>query len=64
MTQGIQKIVLAYSGGLGTSVIPSWLKDTYECPVIAFAAGLGQQEDSSELKMKIWGFKAREELQS
>jgi argininosuccinate synthase len=52
MTQGIQKIVLAYSGGLDTSVIPSWLKDTYGCPVIAFAADLGQQEDSSELKRR------------
>jgi argininosuccinate synthase len=48
----IQKIVLAYSGGLDTSVIPSWLKDTYECPVIAFAADLGQQQDPSELKTR------------
>lgn len=64
MTQGIQKIVLAYSGGLDTSVIPSWLKDTYECPVIAFAVDLGQQEDSNEVKTKIWDFKGREDLQS
>jgi argininosuccinate synthase len=52
MTRGIQKIVLAYSGGLDTSVIPSWLKDTYECPVIAFGADLGQQEDASELETR------------
>jgi argininosuccinate synthase len=52
MTHGVQKIVLAYSGGLDTSVIPSWLKDTYECPVIAFAADLGQEEDSNELKTR------------
>ena len=45
----VQKIVLAYSGGLDTSVIPSWLKDTYRCPVIAFAADLGQEQDSNEL---------------
>jgi len=45
----VQKIVLAYSGGLDTSVIPSWLKDTYDCPVIAFAADLGQEQDSKEL---------------
>jgi argininosuccinate synthase len=45
----VQKIVLAYSGGLDTSVIPSWLKDTYDCPVIAFAADLGQEQDSNEL---------------
>jgi len=48
----VQKIVLAYSGGLDTSVIPSWLKDTYECPVIAFAADLGQEQDSNELKTR------------
>jgi argininosuccinate synthase len=48
----VQKIVLAYSGGLDTSVIPSWLKDTYDCPVIAFAADLGQQQDSNELKAR------------
>ncbi len=52
MTQGVQKIVLAYSGGLDTSVIPSWLKDTYECPVIAFAADLGQQVEGNELKRR------------
>ena len=38
----IEKIVLAYSGGLDTSVILPWLKDKYSCPVIAFAADLGQ----------------------
>jgi argininosuccinate synthase len=48
----IQKIVLAYSGGLDTSVIPSWLKDTYDCPVIAFAADVGQEQDSNELKAR------------
>jgi argininosuccinate synthase len=52
MSQGIQKIVLAYSGGLDTSVIPSWLKDTYKCPVIAFAADLGQEQDINGLKRR------------
>jgi len=52
MTQKIKKIVLAYSGGLDTSVIPSWLKETYDCPVIAFAADLGQEEDIDELKKR------------
>ncbi|UCF74093.1 MAG: argininosuccinate synthase [Deltaproteobacteria bacterium] len=52
MTQKIKKIVLAYSGGLDTSVIPSWLKDTYHCPVIAYAADLGQEEDVDALKKK------------
>lgn len=52
MTQKIEKIVLAYSGGLDTSVIPSWLKENYDCPVIAFAADLGQEEDTDGLKQR------------
>ncbi len=52
MTQKIEKIVLAYSGGLDTSVIPSWLKENYDCPVIAFAADLGQEEDTDRLKQR------------
>jgi argininosuccinate synthase len=52
MMNHVQKIVLAYSGGLDTSVIPSWLKDTYDCPVIAFAADVGQEQDSNELKTR------------
>jgi argininosuccinate synthase len=52
MAQEIKKIVLAYSGGLDTTVIPSWLKDTYGCPVVAYAADLGQDEDIDELKKK------------
>ncbi|MCK4602602.1 MAG: argininosuccinate synthase, partial [Phycisphaerae bacterium] len=42
MAKKINKIVLAYSGGLDTSVILPWLKDKYDCDVIAFAADLGQ----------------------
>ncbi|MCJ7544012.1 MAG: argininosuccinate synthase [Phycisphaerae bacterium] len=42
MAADIRKIVLAYSGGLDTSVILPWLKDTYGCKVIAFVADLGQ----------------------
>ena len=41
----VNKIVLAYSGGLDTSVILKWLQENYQCPVIAFAADLGQDED-------------------
>jgi argininosuccinate synthase len=41
----VNKIVLAYSGGLDTSVILKWLKEEYNCPVVAFAADLGQPED-------------------
>ncbi|RMH33559.1 MAG: argininosuccinate synthase [Nitrospirae bacterium] len=47
-----QKIVLAYSGGLDTSVILRWLKEEYQCPVIAFCADLGQGEDLKAVKHK------------
>ena len=43
---------MAYSGGLDTSVIPSWLKETYDCPVISYAADLGQEDDIDELKKR------------
>jgi argininosuccinate synthase len=52
MTEKMKKIVLAYSGGLDTSVIPSWLKETYDCPVIAYTADLGQEEDMDGLKKR------------
>ncbi len=48
----ITKIVLAYSGGLDTSVILKWLKETYQCPVVAFAADLGQGEELAEVAAK------------
>ncbi|BAU23587.1 argininosuccinate synthase [Caldimicrobium thiodismutans] len=47
-----KKIVLAYSGGLDTSVILKWLIERYQCPVIAFSADLGQGEDWEEVKKK------------
>ena len=37
----VEKIVLAYSGGLDTSVILKWLSEEYQCPVVAFAADVG-----------------------
>ncbi len=43
--QNIKKVVLAYSGGLDTSVILTWLKETYGCEVIAFCADVGQAEE-------------------
>ena len=48
----INKIVLAYSGGLDTSVILKWLQEEYQCPVVAFAADLGQQEDWQAVREK------------
>ena len=38
----VNKVVLAYSGGLDTSVILTWLKETYDCEVVTFTADLGQ----------------------
>ena len=40
----INKVVLAYSGGLDTSVILQWLRDTYDCEVVTFTADIGQGE--------------------
>jgi argininosuccinate synthase len=48
----IHKIVLAYSGGLDTSVILKWLKETYKCQVVAFAADLGQGEELEPVRAK------------
>jgi len=48
----IKKIVLAYSGGLDTSVILKWLTETYQCPVVAFAADIGQGEELDHLEEK------------
>lgn len=47
-----KKIVLAYSGGLDTSVILAWLKDKYGCEVIAFCADIGQKEELTGLEEK------------
>src|SRR6266480_1128626 len=46
------KIVLAYSGGLDTSVILSWVKQTYEAEVVAFCADVGQEEELAGLEEK------------
>jgi argininosuccinate synthase len=51
----VKKIVLAYSGGLDTSVMIPWLKEKYGCEVIAFAADLGQEEELKGLKEKGLG---------
>ena len=47
-----KKIVLAYSGGLDTSVILKWLQNKYECPVVTFTADLGQEEELESVKEK------------
>jgi len=51
----VNKIVLAYSGGLDTSVILVWLKERYGCEVITFTADLGQEEEGLEEKALATG---------
>jgi argininosuccinate synthase len=48
----INKVILAYSGGLDTSVIVRWLIETYKCEVVCFVADLGQKEELTGLKEK------------
>src|SRR5262244_3927175 len=50
----VDKVVLAYSGGLDTSVILKWLKETYGCEVICFAADVGQAEELGGLEEKAY----------
>ena len=50
--QDIKKVVLAYSGGLDTSVILHWLRETYGCEVVTFTADLGQGEDLEPVRSK------------
>jgi len=52
MSDRIKKVVLAYSGGLDTSVILKWLIETYRCEVIAFSADLGQEEELDSVEEK------------
>jgi argininosuccinate synthase len=48
----VKKVVVAYSGGLDTSIILQWLKDQYNCEVIAYCADVGQEEELAGLKEK------------
>jgi argininosuccinate synthase len=48
----VKKVVLAYSGGLDTSIIVKWLLETYNCEVICFAANVGQEEELDGLEEK------------
>ena len=48
----VKKVVLAYSGGLDTSVILKWLQDTYRCEVVTFTADLGQGEEVEPARAK------------
>ncbi len=48
----VRKVVLAYSGGLDTSVILTWLRDTYDCEVVTFTADIGQGEELEPARAK------------
>ena len=48
----INKVVLAYSGGLDTSIILKWLEDTYGCEVVTFTADIGQGEEVEPARAK------------
>jgi len=52
MTRAVKKVVLAYSGGLDTSVILKWLQETYRCEVVTFTADLGQGEELEPARKK------------
>jgi len=52
MSEEVKKIVLAYSGGLDTSVILKWLIETYDCQVVSFVADVGQGEDLDSVREK------------
>jgi len=55
-TKPIRKVVLAYSGGLDTSVILKWLQDTYGCEVVTFTADIGQGEELEPARRKARKF--------
>ena len=52
MSDAVKKVVLAYSGGLDTSVILRWLQETYRCEVVTFTADLGQGEELGPARRK------------
>ena len=56
----IKKVVLAYSGGLDTSVIVRWLQDTYQCEVVTFTADIGQGEELEPARAKAQALGVKE----
>jgi argininosuccinate synthase len=60
MMNKVRKVVLAYSGGLDTSVILKWLQDTYECEVVTFTADIGQGEELAPARAKARKFGVRQ----
>ncbi len=60
MSDKINKVVLAYSGGLDTSVILKWLQDVYDCEVVTFTADIGQGEEVEPARAKAEALGIRE----
>ena len=60
MPEPVRKIVLAYSGGLDTSVILHWLRETYKAEVVTFTADLGQGEELEPARSKAQGMGVKE----
>ncbi|MDY6991250.1 MAG: argininosuccinate synthase [Pseudomonadota bacterium] len=56
----IKKVVLAYSGGLDTSIILKWLQDEYHCEVVTFTADIGQGEELEPARIKAQNFGIKE----
>ena len=50
--KNVKKVVLAYSGGLDTSVILKWLKESYNCEIVTFTADIGQGEEIEPVRIK------------
>lgn len=59
-SKSVKKVVLAYSGGLDTSVILKWLKDTYDCEVVTFTADIGQGEELEPARTKAQAMSVKE----
>ncbi len=60
MSDKVRKIVLAYSGGLDTSVILLWLRERYRCPVVTYSADLGQGDEADSIREKAMATGASE----
>ena len=56
----VNKVVLAYSGGLDTSVIVKWLQEEYQCEVVTFTADIGQGEEVEPARAKAQALGVKE----
>ena len=61
MKDSVKKVVLAYSGGLDTSIILKWLQDEYKCELVTFTADIGQGDELEEARKKALSLGVKEE---